>query len=186
MKTKLIIGLFCGVALIQLITPLSMIIKRESVLKHGEQFKFKTMPVDPYDAFRGRYVALKIADDSVPVPGEIRLNNNQDVFVRINVDADGFAKLTGLTTNVPREAPYIKAKVKYTSRDKVHLDLPIDRYYMEEKSAPIAEKVYMEHSRRDKQDAYVLVRIKDGFAVIEGLYVGGKRIEDAVKSFKKR
>ena len=56
MKSKLIIGLFLGVSFIQIITPLSMIIKRESVLKNGGQFKFKTAPVDPYDAFRGRYV----------------------------------------------------------------------------------------------------------------------------------
>lgn len=185
MKTKLIIGLFCCVALVQLITPLSMIIKRESVLKNGEQFKFKTVPVDPYDAFRGRYVALRIAEDNVFVPGGMRLNNDQSVFAYIIVDEQGFAKLTTLATSAPREIPYIQAKVRSVLANKAYLDLEIDRYYMEENSAPLAERVYMENNRRGKQDAYVLVRIKDGFAVIEGLYVGGKRIEDVVKSFKK-
>jgi uncharacterized membrane-anchored protein len=73
--------------------------------------------------------------------------------------------------------------VRYISGDKVYLDLPIDRYYMEEKAAPAAERVYRQHTQRDKQDAYVTVRVKDGFAVIEGLFVGGQKIEDAVRNY---
>ncbi len=185
MKNRLIIGLFCCIALIQLIIPLSMIIKRESVLKNGKQFKFKTAPVDPYDAFRGRYVALRIAEDNVPAPRGILLSNGQSICAHIAVDEQGFAKLTTVTTSKLQGVSYIQAKVmRYVSANKVQLDLPIDRYYMEEKSAPEAERIYRQHISRDKQDAYVLVRVKDGFAVIEALYVGGKRIEEAVKSVK--
>lgn len=185
MKNKLIIGLFCCIALIQIVTPLSMIIKRESVLKNGEQFKFKTAPVDPYDAFRGRYVALQIAGDDIPVSKGLRLINGQNVYAHVTTDEQGFAKLVAVSSSKPRGVSYIQTKVRYVYRDKVQLDLPIDRYYMEEKSAPTAERVYREYSRQGKQDAYVLVRIKDGFAVIESLYVGGKRIEDAVRERKK-
>lgn len=186
MKNRLIIGLFCFIALIQLITPLSMIIKRESVLKNGEQFKFKTAPVDPYDAFRGRYVALRIEGDNVQVPEGMSLRYGQSVYALISNDEQGFAKFTTLVTNKPTVTPFIQAKVRYVSGDKVQLALPIDRYYMEEKSAPTAERVYREYSRRDKQDAYALVRVKDGFAVIESLYVGGKRIEEVVKNVKNK
>jgi uncharacterized membrane-anchored protein len=186
MKNRLIIGLFCCIALIQLITPLSMIIKRESVLRNGEQFKFKTAPVDPYDAFRGRYVALRIEGDKVPVPQGMGLSHGQSVYALISTNEEGFAKFATLATNKPAGTPFIQAKVRYVLKDKVQLDLPIDRYYMEEKSAPAAERVYREYSRRDKQDAYVLVRVKDGFAVIEALYVGGKRIEEAVKNVRNK
>lgn len=186
MRNRLIIGLFFCVAFVQIITPLSMITRRESVLKNGEQFKFKTAPVDPYDAFRGRYVALRIKEDNVKAPQALRLNPDQSVYALIAVDEQGFGKFTTLTINKPRGVPYIRAKVGYVSGDKVHLDLPIDRYYMEEKAAPVAERIYRQHIRQDKLDAYVLVRIKDGFAVIEALYVGGKRIEEAVKNAEKR
>ncbi|MDD5136646.1 MAG: hypothetical protein PHN63_04800, partial [Candidatus Omnitrophica bacterium] len=57
----------------------------------------------------------------------------------------------------------------------------IDRYYMEEKAAPAAERAYRQSAQRDTQDAYIIVRIKDGFAIIENLYVGGQKIEDAVR-----
>jgi len=180
MKSKLITGLLL-LALVQIYVPLSMIIKREIVLKHGEQFKFRTAPVDPFDAFRGRYVALRIEEDYVPAIKEAKLNNGQTVYALINVDNQGLAKFTTISTSRPHGKSYIQTKVRYASGDKLYLDLPIDRYYMEEKAAPAAERIYQQHAQRSKQDAYVIVRIKDGFAVIESLYVGEQRIEDAVK-----
>lgn len=186
MKGKLIIGLFLAVFFIQIITPLSMIIKRESVLKNGGQFKFKTTPVDPYDAFRGRYVALRLEENYVPAVKETKFNRGQTVFALINIDSQGFAKFTAVTTVRPQGKSYIQTKARYVSGDKMYLDLPIDRYYMEEKAAPMAERIYQEHAQRGKQDAYVMVRIKDGFVVIESLYVGGQRIEDALRQESKR
>ena len=182
MKKSLVIALFLSISIIQVITPLSMIVKREYVLKNGEQFKFKTAPVDPYDAFRGRYVALRIQGDEISVPKELRLDNGQAIYAVINIDDQGFANLTRVSVDKPHGEAYILAKVKYVSGDKVFLDLPIDRYYMEEKSAPAAERVYRQFAQRNKQDAYIVVRIKDGFAVIESLYVGGQKIEDAVRA----
>lgn len=184
MRNMLIIGLFLCVSTAQIVTPVSMIIKRESVLKNGEQFKFKTAPVDPYDAFRGRYVALRIENDYVPSTKEVTLTSGQAVYALISVDNQGFAKLDTLSTNRPRDKSYIQTKVRYVQGDKVYLDLPIDRYYMEEKGAPAAEKIYWKYSRRGTQEAYVAVRIKEGFVVIESLYVGGQRIEDLVKQEK--
>lgn len=186
MKTRLIIGLFLCMAFAQIVTPLSMIAKREAVLKNGAQFKFKTTPVDPYDAFRGRYVALRIEGDYVPTIKELRLSNGQTVYVLIEIDSQGFAKFTTVATSRPYEKSYIQAKVRYISGDKVYLDLPIDRYYMEEKAAPTAERIYRRFAQRDKQDAYVVVRIKDGFVVIENIFVGGQRIEDAIRNETKR
>lgn len=181
MKKNILIVLFLSVAVIQVITPMSMIVKREYVLKNGEQFKFKTAPVDPYDAFRGRYVALRIEDDKITVSGELKLSNGQAVYAVINNDDQGFARIARISVDKPRGEAYIDAKVKYVLKDTACLDLPLDRYYMEEKAAPVAEKVYRQYAQRNKQDAYIIVRIKDGFVVIENLYVGGQKIEDAVR-----
>lgn len=182
---RIIIGLFFCLIFIQIIVPLSMIVKREKVLNSGQQFKFKTEPVDPYDAFRGRYVALRIKEGAVSVPAGMRLKSGQSIYALIAVDEEGFAKFSAISSNRPQSIPYIQAKISYIRKEKAYLDLPMDRYYMGEKSAPLAEKLYREHSGiQDKQDAYVLARVKDGFAVIEELYVGGKRIEEAVKDVK--
>ncbi len=182
MRKELIIGLFSGLILLQIAAPLSMIVKRESVLKNGIPFRFKTAPVDPYDAFRGRYVALRVEANKAIKPQGVDLKHGQKIYALIIVDEQGFANVFQITARKPQGAAYLTAKVSYFSSENVIIDLPIDRYYMEEKSAPLAEKVYREHSRRDKQDAYVIVRIKDGFAVIENLYVGGQRIEEVLKN----
>ena len=40
-----------------------MIARREMTLRNGVVCRFLTAPVDPYDAFRGRYVALNFAEN---------------------------------------------------------------------------------------------------------------------------
>lgn len=183
MKNKIIISVFSCLVLLQIATPLSMIMKRESALKDGTLFLFKTAPVDPYDAFRGRYVILQIRENRVPHPQpDLKLEHGQKVYAQIVVDKDGFAKITKVTTQRPKGIPYLSAQIGYRLAEEVIVDLPIDRYYMEEKAALRAEKIYREHSRQDKRDAYVTVKIKDGFGVVEGLYVGGQKIEDLIKA----
>ncbi|MDD5059805.1 MAG: GDYXXLXY domain-containing protein [Candidatus Omnitrophica bacterium] len=181
MNKKLLIRLFMVLALIQLVVPLSMIVEREIILKEGKQFKFKTAPVDPYDAFRGRYVALRFQGDTLK--GVQGFGHDQKVFAVIEVGEDGFANLVSISTKRPQGKDYIQAKVAYSFNQSTTLNLPIDRYYMEEKAAPKAEKLYQEYARRDsKKNAYILVRIKDGLPVIEGLFLDdGRRIEDVVK-----
>ena len=181
MRKPLTIGLFSSVILAQIASPVSMIVKRESTLRHGIPFRFKTAPVDPYDAFRGRYVALRMEANQVIRPQGMALRRGQRVYAHLAVDEQGFANMAQITTRKPQGAAFLTAKVAYLEGDHVSLDLPMDRYYMEETVAPRAEQVYRTHSGRDKQDAYVIVRIQDGFAVIEGLYVGGQRIEDVLQ-----
>lgn len=180
MRKELIVGLFSGLILLQIATPLSMIAKREFVLKNSMPFRFKTVPVDPYDAFRGRYVALRVEANKAIKPQGVNLKHGQKIYALIAVDEQGFAKISQITTRKPLDAAYITARVAYFLKNEVFLDLPIDRYYMEEKAAPQAEKIYQQRSQRDKQDAYVIVRIKDGLVVIESLYVGNQRIEEVL------
>jgi len=181
MRKKLIIGFFVSVVMIQIAVPVSMIVKREAALKHGMVFRFETQPIDPYDAFRGRYVALRVRVNSVPAPQGVKLRYGQRVYAQLFTDKNGFAQVSQITMHKPESSDYLTATVSSPARNIVWLDLPIDRYYMQENAAPRAEEIYRQHSRRNAQDAYVVVRVKDGFAVIEGLYVGGQRIEDLIR-----
>jgi uncharacterized membrane-anchored protein len=184
MKKELVVGLFAGLIAVQIGLPVSMIAKRESTLRDGAIFRFKTAPVDPYDAFRGRYVAIRAEINKVKKPEGMNLKYGQKVYAQLTVDEKGFAQVSQIAMQKPKDSAYLTASVTYPTGNDIGLNLPIDRYYMEEKAAPRAEQAYREHSRRDKQDAYVVVRVKDGFAVIEGLYVGDQRIEDAVRGKK--
>ena len=182
MRKELIFSLFSVLVILQIATPASMILKRESVLKHGQEFRFKTAPVDPYDAFRGRYVALRIEDNEVIRPAGIKLIPEQKVYAHITVDEYGVAHISSISISRPSAQAYILAKVWYVDGNKVRLSFPIDRYYMEETAAPRAERFYRDHSSQKKQDAYVTVKVKDGFAVVNGLHIGENRIEDMLKN----
>ena len=60
--------IFFGLLIVaQVAVPLQMIQQRETVLREGELFRFKTEPIDPADPFQGRYVWLQIEDDFVPI-----------------------------------------------------------------------------------------------------------------------
>jgi uncharacterized membrane-anchored protein len=178
---KYFISLFLCLFALQIAVPVYMIIHRENVLRYGKQYKFRTAPVDPYDAFRGKYVALKMQEDTAPVLDNSQFLHGQKLYALIEEDRDGFSKITGVLKNRPLRGDYIKARYGYNDGSKIYLNLPFDRFYMDEKDAPLAESAYRTYSRSDKQDAYILVRIKDGSAVIEDLFINNKPILQFLK-----
>jgi len=63
----------------------------------------------------------------------------------------------------------------------VYVQFPFDRYYMDEHAAPAAEAAYREHSRGEVRDVYVTVRVKDGNAVVEELFIAGMPIREFLR-----
>lgn len=178
-RRSLIISGLILLACVQIAVAVSVIYQYEITLKKGTAYRFKTAPVDPYDAFRGRYVRLSV-DRSVPKPSDAAFYRGQDVYVTISEGSDGYAGFTGIATTAPPSGDYLKTTVAYSpSRSrKVLIDIPFKRYYMNEDLAPAAERAYARHSRRDKKNAWVVVRVRNGRAVIEGLYVAGRPISE--------
>ena len=172
MNLRLLI--FIPLAVIQLAVPGWMIYRQEQVLQHGREFKFQTAPVDPTDAFRGRYVALQFAvasssDDKTP---------DGKVWVRFEADEKGFAKI-----QEESNAPLAGDDVVIAARRGGRLHFPFDRYYMEEKAAPEAEAAYRDNS--EHQNAYASVRILNGHAAIEELYIDNKPIREFLRADRK-
>lgn len=170
----LLIALFLG----QLAVPVGMVLKREQTLKQGVRYYFKTVPFVPYDAFRGRYVALSLEANRAPLPLE-KVKRGEKVYVVFTHDEKGFAQIERITLQRPLLGDYLRVKVLGLSPKEVVLHLPFNRYYMEETAAPRAEA--LSRNVRDKMDSYLDVRIKDGYGVISGLFLNNRRIEDILK-----
>ena len=185
MTSKARLWLFAVMALLQLAVPAGMILSRERTLAQGEAFKFRTAPVDPYDAFRGRYVSLRIENAEAAWPQAKAPTYGQTVYATIETGADGFARFGAASLSRPKDKPYLKVQAGVaTDKGGITLQLPFDRFYMEETKAPAAEQAYREHNRRGAQDAYVVLRVRDGAGVIENLFVGGKPIAEAAAGAK--
>ena len=183
MNSKMIFGLFVAMALAQVAVPMGQIRKYEEILATGTAYKFRTAPVDPYDAFRGRYAALNYADTLGTIRQGDEMEYGASAYVALQKDTSGFAKFGELSDAPPATGDYLRVAYLYyeQERKKAHFRLPFDRYYMEEKKAPEAEAAYRKYgNRRDRADgaAYVAVRIKGGRGVIENLYINDKPIRD--------
>ncbi|MBK7870656.1 MAG: GDYXXLXY domain-containing protein [Saprospiraceae bacterium] len=82
------IGIFAAVMLLYIWFPFNMIWQTEQVLKNGTVYRFQLQPIDPYDAFRGRYVSLFYGNQEIQVSDS--LHYGQEVYVTLQRDSLGF------------------------------------------------------------------------------------------------
>ena len=180
MNTRnLMIALFAIAVIAQLAVPGWMLAKHENVLRNGETYRFECRPVDPVDLLRGRFVALGFS--------EMQANGNPDLdhgidelFVTFQTGEDGYAQVAAVFADPPEDASYLRIG-KYAWRPladgQIHIDLPFDRFYMDENVAPEAEAA-MRRRGGEAREAYLEVRIMDGRAVPVELYIDGKPASD--------
>ena len=162
--------LFFVVGLAQLAVPASVVWKRTRTLQEGRVWKFRTAPVDPEDALRGRYVSLQFAAEDYPANQQM----NEDAgYATLKEGPEGFAEVENLSAT-PVEMSgdnVLKVKVRGWYNNLQHLEFPFDRYWVSEKLAPAAEAAYFANSTRKKMNAYVTVRVRRNDAAFEELYI---------------
>ena len=186
-KRYWIFGAFILLAIAQIAVSAIRIRKWEDVLRTGTRIRLRTVPVDPYDAFRGRYVALNFEEETVPLALGPELKRGEEVYALFQKDEDGFGRIEKLVKDRPSEGIYLRIKVYHpiSSKNQIRLRFPFERFYLEEEIAPAAEKAYESQSKDDKRDAYVTVRIKNGYGVLEDLFIGDKPIAQFLRDEKK-
>ena len=175
MSRNLRFALFVVVALVQLAVAGGAIVKSELALRTGEAFRFRIQPVDPVDAFRGRYVAIRFAVNNATIADGTVVRPRKKVFVPIEVDADGFASLGRADIDPPADGAYLRLRAGVVTPDEegnqqVCVQMPFRRFYMDEDKAPKAERAVW-GGRRGQREASVSVRIRHGVGVIEELYI---------------
>jgi uncharacterized membrane-anchored protein len=188
------LALFLALCAVQLAIPLTMAYRYERTLREGTVYRFHTEPFDPVDAFRGRYVAIRLRLVAAPHPA------NQDYAgleycVALDRDAQGFATVRTLSKERPSGGEWLRGTVsddvfaewRPHAEDApperpallgTRIELPFDRYYMEEGKAPQAERVVRNFRSEGPQlDVTARVRVRHGLGAIEGLDVNGVPIE---------
>ena len=172
--------LILAVAAAQLAVPAAMLHGRERTLREGEVFHFRSEPVDPYDAFRGRYVWLSVGAMTAPLSdAPVTRARNRTVYVALGRDAEGYAVATQACLTRPETGAYVRTRAYIRpGMESVNVRLPIERYYLPEDEAPAAEQAYRDHSRRGTNDAVVVARVRNGDLVIEDLLVERQPIRE--------
>ena len=175
MNSRLRFVLFVVVGLVQLAVAGGAIVKSELALRTGEAFRFRIQPVDPVDAFRGRYVAIRFAVDRAPAADDLDVKSGKRVFIPLEMDGEGYAVLGQASAEIPMNGPYLRLRAGgiYPDEDGtrfVWVSMPFRRYYMDEDRAPEAGRA-VSSGRRGQREASVGVRIRGGVGVIEELYI---------------
>jgi uncharacterized membrane-anchored protein len=183
--SKVRLAIFILVALAQLAVPGSVVWKRGQTLAYGRVWKFKTEPIDPEDAVRGRYVALRLAaeklwEQSAPSPDVLKPGS--DYYATLKEDADGFARIDKVSPTKAAGDNVLRVEMGYWSDGWQYVKFPFDRLWVAEKIAPQAEQAYRENSRRGKENAYVTVRVRNGDAALEQLYIDNQPLADYLRA----
>ena len=180
---KFTTALFLAMCLFQWIVPARMIYDSEMVVRDGTPYKFKTLPVDPSDPFRGKYVTLNFEANAVTLADSADWVPGEEVYVVFTTDSAGFATAESLYRNKPSSGPYLKTTVNYiTSNEpfRVFFELPFDRFYLEESKASQAEQVYWTSQRDSTQITYGLVSIGTGTAILKDLMINDTSIVEII------
>jgi hypothetical protein len=154
-----------------------MIVSHEATLAKGTTYRFKTQPVDPYDAFRGRYVQLGFVAARAEIPEGLEVERGQRVYVPLTTDAEGFAGFGPVSSERPG-GDYLRVRLRYVDRKSATLVLPFDRFYMEEEAAPKAERLYR---RSGQRPAYATVAVYRGRAALQDLFIDGMPVIDRLE-----
>lgn len=196
MKKLLLISLLILIGA-QFAIPFRMIHDREEVLRKGELFRFKTRPIDPADPFQGRYVRLSFENNYIPCAKEDQsdLDYKTPVFVLLETNQHGFAQFSQMNREKPETDIYLKTRYRgnrrqWNSKTKKHtflgdqIDIPFDRFYMDEAKAPRAEIIARDATR--ETNCWVNVRIYEGKAVIEDVFVKGESLRELAEKKDKK
>jgi len=167
------------------------IVRYESTLASGTPYKLRVVPVDPADAFHGRYVAIRpaitltppIAPETEAVVKSFQ-QERATGFVALGADAQGFARAVDIVPTRPAGGDYLAiddVRLANNAANGYTISLPFDRYYMNEASAPAAQERYTAAvGRNARSTAWLSVRVKNGAGVIDGLFIDGVPIEQVV------
>lgn len=174
-------------ACLQLALPAYLIINREFILAYGDEIRLKTAPVDPYDAFRGKYITLSYQEQSVLADKDASasFSSGNIIYAVFNLDDKRNGTLAGVTARQPASGLYIKCKITSTyfetgtGKNRVYISFPFDRYYLTEEKALKAEAVYREQTRT--AECYALIRVHDGQGVIADIILDGQPIMEYLK-----
>ena len=181
---KLLLGIVFGMlCLVQIGVVLFQIMNYEKILKEGESFYFKVLPLDPYDPFRGRYVTLRFENATKAPLAQGQNKKNQSLGYAILEHQEKLDRVKEITFVKPKEGSFLEVNInenrQKNASSTVYFSLPYDRFYMREDVAPKAEKVL---GLRSGIEVKAKLKVLNGKGVIEELLVGEISLSEFVHS----
>jgi hypothetical protein len=174
---------FAVAAFAQWLLPLSGVWQHERVIARGAAVKLPCAAPDPYDPLRGRYLAVRPAEQRAPAPPGMPEGQAVPVWARLVTDADGLARIESLSLEPVAGPTVIRLVARLapgSDEAEAFVEWPFDRFYVNERLAPDADALVAERFRAGEKPV-AEVRLLDGRAVLTDVLVDGESIRDVVK-----
>jgi hypothetical protein len=177
MKTLRLV-LFAVVACAQLAVPASMVWTRARTFREGGVWKFQTEPVDPVDAIRGRYIRLSFPAQRVPQTQAVPFG---PMYAVLKEGQSGFAQIDHVSATPLTGNNVVKVDANGWYDGMETYRFPFSDFWVSERIAPQADAAYA-GLRREHRSAYVTVRVRNGDAAMEELYIDGKPLVEFLRA----
>lgn len=179
------LAVFAVAAVAQWFLPLSGIWQHERVIARGTLVRIECGAPDPYDPLRGRYLAVRPAQSSVSKPEGFPLGGGKvPVWATLEAGDDGLSRVKSLSLE-PVSGPTVislTARFSGTSNgtDVIWLKWPFDRFYLNERLAPDADKLVAERLQAGEKPV-AEIRLFHGQAVLTDVLIDGVSIRQVAK-----
>ena len=179
------LAVFAVAAVAQWLLPLSGIWQHERVISRGTLVRIECAAPDPYDPLRGRYLAVRPAQSSVSKPeGFPDGAGLVPVWATLEAGDDGLARIRSVSLEPVSGPTVIPLTARWSGTtngtDVISLEWPFDRFYLNERLAPDADKLVADRSR-DRKQTVAEVRLLDGRAVLTDVLLDGVSVRELVK-----
>jgi len=163
---KIIFGIF---AVVILLIPLYIIMSSESILENGHLHKIRLRGYDPFDPFRGKFLRLNYDNN---IPCDVAVEKGKDAFVLLEKDSMGFSYFAFAQAEKPDHDDYIQAELLYVADGFTSIKIDnLTKYFINEDKAQEAERVVQGFTRERPNDIYVAIRVLDGEARLQDIFV---------------
>ena len=169
---------------LQWAVPVAQILRGETMLREGTALRLALQPVDPYDAMRGRYLALSFTESTREHSLPDGMRPGDTLYAVLGADPDGLAHITRLSREPQDSAFAWKIPTDTKPGAKVRIDIPLTRFYLPEDDATSIDDAlrWRGDGSRPQVAASLGVRVKDGTIVAENLWLDGQPYRDWLRA----
>lgn len=133
------------VAVIQLLLISLPLADRLWLQFNGREITLATTPIDPRDLLRGDYVIINLELTNLPVSlpgGSSDFQRGSEIYVELEVDADGIARAKRVDRQLPKGASLVLAgKVSRVLADTIRIDYGLDTFFVPEGTGKAIEQL---------------------------------------------
>ncbi|MCB9680217.1 MAG: GDYXXLXY domain-containing protein [Alphaproteobacteria bacterium] len=146
----------------------------ERTVSEGVVVRLALRGADPVDPIRGRYVTFQVLEDRPRAPDTTWCDTESRLVVVFGQGDDDMATVTEVRTTPPTTGAWMYAEpVRWDAADDCRASLGLDRFYLNEADAPLADAALREASA--ERPGWLEVSLSGGRAVITALVVDGQR-----------